>query len=609
MSASKILGAQKKRRILLWNIHFWRAFFYLMIGTAWVFTGFSVALFVNHESNQAWLLHGIGLVLFCVAFVGTGPALSSISPSPSFTWLLRLRLSRTDVFTIGAFVATCVLAGWLRLHQLDRFPANVFFDEADNANHALRIVRDTDFRPVYVFFTNLPAHFLYVMAWMFEHYGADPIAMRYTAVVFGVATVALTFLLFRRWFGWVIAFIGAFFLAVMREHLTFSRLAMHGITVPFFVVLVLYLLDRALAHKRLFDWAMLGIALGLSLCFYTPLRILPPLILGYLFVLGLLTIARRRIKFKQLIAPVIIMLIGCVIAVAPFAQYALRKPEIVFSRTDEVSLLNADKRLEKNLPLALWYQANQHFLMFNIRGDNNGRHNLPGAPLLDPIMGTLFVAGLVLALAQIARGQSHRHRNTLMLLMLITMNLPGILSLEIEAPHALRSIGTLPAALYFACLPLAWLTQYTNRIRWPIKAAAIGVLCAVVGLYNYNWFFNIQANDPQVWAAYSPAESIVAREANRQMADSDIILSDKFRYQPIAEFLIQDLSRVQSWNGTTMLEIPSDRERAITIIVEPDLVQKLQVLQRTCPHAMLQPIPSPIDQSALAYELHIPQQC
>ncbi len=46
---------------------------------------------------------------------------------------------------------------------------------------ALRIVRNTDFRPVYAGFTNLPAHFLYVMAWMFQNFGGDLLPLPYTA--------------------------------------------------------------------------------------------------------------------------------------------------------------------------------------------------------------------------------------------------------------------------------------------------------------------------------------------------------------------------------------------------------------------------------------------
>ena len=595
MSANEKIKTPTVIHTHLWGINLRYVFICLMVFAAGVCALISVAIFMEQENDQAWLWHKISLGLFVTAFVG--PPVASFS-------VRHYQLTRQDLFAFISLVAVCGLAWWLRIYHLDGFPANVFFDEADNANYALRIVRNVNFDPVYVESTNLPAHFLYVIAWMFQRYGADPIVLRYASVAFGSASVAVAFLLFRRWFRWPIAFVGAFFLAVMREHLTFSRLAMHGITVPFFVMLVLYLLDRAWVHRRLFDWAMLGLALGLSLCFYTPLRLLVPLVIAYLSVAGLWAVARHKIDFRQLIAPTVVVLIGCALAVAPFAQFALRKPNEVFARTNEVSLLNADKRLVKSLPQALWNQISQHVLMFNVRGDSNGRQNLPGAPLLDPIMGTLFVIGILMALLRL-----NKRQNALMLLVFVVMLLPGILSLEIEAPHALRSIGTLPAVIYFACLPLAWLLQRFQNVPRSLKTSLVSVLCIATGLYNYNWFFNVQANDPRVWAAYSPAESIVAREVNQLMGDSDVILSDNFRYQPIAEFLIRDLSRIQSWNGQTALSLPAQRARDLVIIVEPHLQDQLKPLQSTCPAAILQPIVSPIDQSPLAYRLRIPRQC
>lgn len=91
--------------------------------------------------------------------------------------ILALAALLCTVASTFLFVQTESTLAWLvhllRLHQLEQFPPTVFFDEADNANVALRIVRNTDFQPVYAGFTNLPAHFLYVMAWMFQNFGGD----------------------------------------------------------------------------------------------------------------------------------------------------------------------------------------------------------------------------------------------------------------------------------------------------------------------------------------------------------------------------------------------------------------------------------------------------
>ena len=163
--------------------------------------------------------------------------------------------------------------------------------------------------------------------------------------------------------------------------------------------------------------------------------------------------------------------------------------------------------------------------------------------------------------------------------------------------------------LYFVCLLLAWLNNRMQATRWPVRAAAIATLCAMIGLYNYNWFFNVQTRDPQVQNAYSPAETLIAREANRLTATNNVILSDRFRYQPIAEFLIQDISHVQSWNGDQPLALPQNRDRDLSIIIEPNLRDKLNPLQSVCPRAFLSPITSFIDSALIAYVLMVPRQC
>ncbi len=87
--------------------------------------------------------------------------------------------------------------------------------------------------------------------------------------------------------------------------------------------------------------------------------------------------------------------------------------------------------------------------MFNVRGDPNGRHNLPGRPMLDAISGALFVLGVALAAVRL-----HRPRWALLLLWPAWTLLGGILSLSFEAPQSLRANGALPAAYLLAVAPI-----------------------------------------------------------------------------------------------------------------------------------------------------------
>ena len=576
----------------------------VVFGAALLAGAISLAQFGQMNNAAGWRWHFASVALLLVAFA-RGPLWLTQRPSRQ-----HLVLNGLVPAMLGVAVAGLALA--LRLHQLDQFPLGVWLDEADNANHALRMVREANYLPVYAEWTNLPAHFLYVMAFAFQKFGGDAIAMRYVPVFFGVLTVVLAFLLFRRWFGNSIGFVAAVFIAVMRWHLTFSRLAMHGITVPFFVLLVLLLLDMALARKQLAPFAWLGVAMGYALCFYTPLRVLP-VVLG-VFVLSLAAAAllkKRSLGRCGMAMGVAAFIIGCALTVGPFAQYALQHPDAVLRRTNEVSLLNGSSRLEKDLPTALRHQLSQQMLMFTVRGDNNGRHNLPGAPLLDPLMSLLFVLGLAGAILRV------RHAaNWLMLLVFGLMNLPGLLSLEIESPHALRSIGALPAVVYFACLPLwalqqTWLAwQPAPRSKWLFRFGLCALL-VVTGLINYRRFFGSQQKNPAVKQAFSLTETLVAQETNRLIATNHVVvLSDAFRFQPVAEYLISDLSRVSTWNGVQplLLEQVCRSGQELAVIAEPKFVEALQALQVRESASELQPLLSPADQSTLAWQLIIPAQ-
>src|SRR5207245_4198417 len=89
-------------------------------------------------------------------------------------------------------------------------------------------------------------------------------------------------------------------------------------------------------------------------------------------------------------------------------------------------------------------------LMFHVHGDDNWRHNLPGAPMLDPLTGALFVLGLVL----VCRRPRDRAAPTLLFAWLFAMLLPNLLSVE-GVPHGLRSCGVLPAVALLAGIGMA----------------------------------------------------------------------------------------------------------------------------------------------------------
>lgn len=97
--------------------------------------------------------------------------------------------------------------------------------------------------------------------------------------------------------------------------------------------------------------------------------------------------------------------------------------------------------------------------MWHARGDANGRHNLPGAPMLDPLSGALFAVGTGLTIAR------WRDRRSLLLLgWLGVMLIPGVFS--VQAPHAMPNVEALaPTMILGGIGVVALIDLLGNRAR------------------------------------------------------------------------------------------------------------------------------------------------
>ena len=283
---------------------------------------------------------------------------------------------------------------------------------------------------------------------------------------------------------------------------------MHGVTTPLFTLLVIGLLLRALRRNRLSDFAWAGLSVGLSLCFYVPLRVFP--------VVAAVFLAHRTIVERDFLRRawpgLIVLSVAALLAVAPAVQFALREPDTFWERTRWVSVAT-DQAAGQVGPVIL-ESALKHVLMFNVRGDPNPRHNLPGEPMLDPFSGVLMVLGLGLCL-----WRWREPRSLLLLAWLGVMLLGGIFSRSDESPHSLRAIGSLPAAYLLVVMALDGLSQWwcrrfnTRYMRYGTLAlgAAALVLLVAIGAANYYTYFERQVKNPIVWSSFSTGETITAQ--------------------------------------------------------------------------------------------------
>jgi len=458
-----------------------------LLALAGICTLLSLRLFGRSvPPSTAWLLYLASVVLFVVAFW----AMEFVPGKWNLRQLFsRLWPPRTETVIL---LAILIVAAFVRLYNLDSLPFGVWYDEAVNGLEAQRILDDPNYRPIYMQPTNSPAHFMLLISFLFRLFGGGIFPVRAVSAVFGIAMVMAAYLFGREFFAdRRLALALAFLIAISRWGVNFSRIGMYCITTPFFAFLVLYFLLKGFRSGRSLDFSLGGVAMGFGACFYSAFYLFVPVV--GIFLIHKSIVERGFVRRHHL--GILVFVLAALLVFAPVGQFAWQNPDAFSDRARVTSIFKGKTRQEA---LEVVRQsAKQHLLMFNYRGDPNGRHNLPGEPMLDFVTSALFVLGLGYSLY---RGLQPKY--LLLVAWLLVMLCGGIFSLEFEAPQSLRAIGTMPAAYVLACVPLHLIaTEWDKSVRrWAwLPAAACCLLLAQIGWKNMHTYFRVQARDFAVW--------------------------------------------------------------------------------------------------------------
>ena len=436
-------------------------------------------MFARDEAHRgAWWIYAASVVTLLIGAVAVG--------APSLTMLRSHRqiVRPLDRRIWYALAAVLIVATFLRFYLLDQLPFGVWFDEAGTGLAARRFLADPSSRTGYVPAVSASFMIPAVYAAAIATFGDTVTVLRSVNALMGVATVAAAFLLGRELRGPRFGLALAVVAAVARWPITFSRIAMTGADTPFFEFLSLFFLVCFVRRGRFGHAVAAGAAVGAGLMFYQGFRL-------FVIVVALsavvLAIRRRRelgADFRASAARVAALVAATFIVAMPFVGYTARHPGEVFERARDVSIFT--RRDEPSLRKAIWQNLTRHVSMFNYQGDRNGRHNIPGEPMLDPAMGTLLVLGVGLALA--GAGQP---ANAFFLALGIAGLAGGILSVDFEAPQSLRSIAAFPAIAYFIALATAAIGRageqaFTGRARRWLVVPAFAVVVYMLAVNAYH---------------------------------------------------------------------------------------------------------------------------
>mgnify|MGYP005844414163 CR=1 FL=1 len=536
-------------------------------------------------AGQAWVWLGAAL-----AAVLAGVALLDYGVTPeAMTYRLRSTEPAQAPDLPGRWcglwlVVILAAATFFRLWRFADLPFGVWYDEAEHGLQALRILDSAQFRPIFEGAITGPAHYLYLVAGAFAWFGVSVQSIRLVSVFFGLLAVAAGYLVGAELFGRRLGLVTAALLAASSWAVTLSRFGMYStMSTPLFTLLTAAFLLRGLRTQRLLDFALAGVALGLGLCFYTSFRLFVPVVALFLIYLALHTRITQRAwppAAFWLGVAALVLLAGVV--VAPLAVYAAKHPEIFWARIEDTFIF-AGKSEAERWP-ALWENLRRHLLMFNVFGDPNGRHNLPGNPMLDPVTGSLFVAGVAYALRSALKPSY-----LFLLLWLVFGLMGGVLSLDFEAPQSLRANATLPVAYLLATLPLAVLAKawaqaagryYPHALRWP----ALALLVAIVAL-NAHTYFVRQANDFAVWNAYSTPETLAAQLLADLDPNIDAYVTSFFHGHPTIKFVARNAPVYHELDTLDQFPLDFAPDRSALLILNADSRALYDEARLLYPHA------------------------
>lgn len=420
--------------------------------------------------------------------------------------------NRTRLSTGIALVVILLLALCVRSYHIGSLPSGLYPDETVNGIDAIHANETGKYLLFYPNNNGREGLFINLQALALKTFGYSATALKLWSIIFGTLTVLGLYLLAKELFkrrlaGLIAALIGA----TSYWAINFSRIGFRAIMVPFILSFTFYFFFRGLRTRQYRDFIASGLFLGLGLHTYIAFRLTPAvfiLLLPALF-LSYENFLRRFWKHALLFT------FAAAFTAAPLVYHFLvSHPEDFASRSQSISVLSPSVN-HGHLLQTIGKTFGASLIKYTFWGDQNWRHNYPPYPILDPVVGTLFLAGFLFILSRTIALYGRRLRDhdrdlrlvtdTFLLAAFFVMLAPEFLTAE-GLPHALRSIGTQPPVFLLATLPALWLADKARRSPAGRSLALGSLLIISLGtsvLFNLTKYFVFFAENPSQHSAFN----------------------------------------------------------------------------------------------------------
>jgi 4-amino-4-deoxy-L-arabinose transferase-like glycosyltransferase len=421
-----------------------------------------------------------------------------------YTWLILILLA----------------AASLRLVGLSEIPPGLTHDEADHGLDAWGVVNGI--RPVYftVGYGREPL-FDYATAGLMAFLGPTYLAGRLTAVYLSLILIAGTYVWSRRAFGNTTALLTAAGLAVSFWAVLTGRQALRSIALPAIFVLAVYFYWRAAEkskspsfnqeeqeypafpffYKPVAYYLVAGILLGLTFYTYIPARVIWLLFPALLLFLALFD----RNRFQGIWAGTLLTLLVAGIMALPLILYLTGNPSAEVRLAELMAPLNSAAAGDLQ---PLLENVTQSSLVLAFRGDSQWRYNIPGRPILSPIMAILFFAGLGISLWRTLAGIKDRQRlpeatTSYFIIVWLLLGFTPVLLTGLDLSTT-RIVGLQPVLYIF---PAIALTAAFEVPAVPKRLAQVltAILYLALTIFTVRDYFLVWANAPEVQVQYETA--------------------------------------------------------------------------------------------------------
>jgi 4-amino-4-deoxy-L-arabinose transferase-like glycosyltransferase len=349
-------------------------------------------------------------------------------------------------------------AAFFRFWELDSAPPGLTHDEANNFHDAAGVLQGV--RPLYFpVAQGKEPLYPYSVASLMALLGRSPWVMRLTSGLWGLLLVVMAYAWARRAFDRSTALLTTAGLAVGFWPVSVARMGLRAITLPALFTTAAFLTWRAMeatgtdsapaARRRVAPYVVAGVALGLCLYTYLAARLMPAVPLLFCLYLALF----RRDWWREVRGGLLVALLVATIVATPLFLYLRSHPaaEIRIGQLDRPlrALLDGDAT-------PLLDRTKEAAGMLSIDGDTFIPYNIPGKPLMDPVMSALFYGGLLLALVR------WRRPACAYAVLWLAAGLAPALATGIEAAN-LRAVAAQPVVMLFPALALAEGGRYLVR--------------------------------------------------------------------------------------------------------------------------------------------------